>query len=125
METEAMVLKEVEIFPFKTEELFKEAFLALEVPEAKQYENMNKNLNNNVLTQMSMSLPMSASSNFRHFMDTRVMANANRHFAPTMPFLDPFAWYRIIKSFKNGDHKKKAHQKQEDDRVRESLFDDK
>jgi hypothetical protein len=116
MQTEALHLREIEIFPYATEELFKEAFLSLEIPEAKQYENMQRNLNNSVLTQMSMSLPMSASSNFRYFMDQRVTSNANRFFAPTLPLLNPFAWYQLIKSIKNGDFKKKAHQKNESEK---------
>jgi len=106
METENTLLPVIEVFPYPTEEIFKEAFLALDLSD-KRENNMRKNLNSERIALMANQTGMSAYSNHRWFMDQQVNQLHNRYFNPTLSLTNPFAWARFIKSVKNGDLKKK------------------
>lgn len=99
-------LSEIEIFPYPTEELFKEAILALQLPDQEQYDNLMKNLDEEMMARMFRSMPMDADMNYRYYMDQQIIY-ANDKFGPrTNPLLNPFAWAEFIKSIKRGDLKK-------------------
>lgn len=107
LQTDTTFLPVVEVFPYPTEELFKEAFLALELPVDKRKENMEKNLNQQALNRMAASLPMDGGSNHRYYMNQQSNAISNQFFSPSFSILNPFAWAEFIKSVKRGDLKKK------------------
>ena len=46
---------------------------------------------------------------------------ANKGFATTFPFLNPFAWSRFIKSVQDGDLKKKEYRKDLNQTPRENM----
>ena len=96
----------IEVFPYPTEELFKEAFLAMELPDEEKIQRLRENLDQRVMTRMAYSLAMDGTMNFRNQMYRDVYALENRTFNPAIPLLNPFAWARFIKSIKNGDFKK-------------------
>lgn len=100
-------LPELEIYPFPTEELLKEAILAMQVPYQYQYKNMQQSMDQAMLNKMYKNLPMSGSNNYQFYM-TQQMTTYNARFQTTsIPLLNPFAWGEFIKSLKRGDHKKK------------------
>jgi hypothetical protein len=105
--TDTTMLPIVEVYPYPTEELFKEAFLALELPDEKDHEAMRRNLDRLLLAQMATNAGMSGNENFRNFMYHQNYHSANRNFVPTTQLLNPFAWAQFIKSIKRGDLKKK------------------
>ncbi|WP_250629923.1 carboxypeptidase-like regulatory domain-containing protein [Rhodoflexus caldus] len=109
LKIETTFLPEVEILPFPTEELFKEAFIALKLPDQEKYENMERNLAQERLVRMSAAMPMDGSLNYRNYMNTSINTMANRNFATTLPLLNPFAWAQFIQSIKRGDLKKKKN----------------
>lgn len=109
LKIETTFLPEVEILPFPTEELFKEAFIALKLPDQEKYENMERNLAQERLVRMSAAMPMDGSLNYRNYMNTSINTMANRNFATTLPLLNPFAWVQFIQSIKRGDLKKKKN----------------
>lgn len=109
LKTETTYLPEVEILPFPTEELFKEAFIALKLPDEEKYRNMERNLAHERLVRMSAAMPMDGSLNFRNYLNTNINSIANRNFATTLPLLNPFAWAQFIQSIKRGDLKKKKN----------------
>ena len=106
---ETTYLPEVEILPFPTEELFKEAFVALKLPDQEKYDNMERNLSQERLVRMSTAMPMDGSLNYRNYMNTSINTMANRNFATTLPLLNPFAWAQFIQSIKRGDLKRKKN----------------
>ncbi|MEN7547487.1 carboxypeptidase-like regulatory domain-containing protein [Rapidithrix thailandica] len=106
LQTDTTYLPVVEVFPYASPEIFKEAFLALDIRD-ERYENMEKNLNQQTLNEMARSLPMDGSLNHRYFMYNQIDRGANRFFAPSFSILNPFAWAEFIKSVKRGDLKKK------------------
>jgi hypothetical protein len=96
----------VEVFPYPTEEAFKEAVLALQLPDEEQMKKLQENMNPESLAKLAMSMPMDATMNTRYFMMRDAINMGNQTFLPTLPLLDPFAWGRLIKSIKNGDFKR-------------------
>ncbi len=107
LEEEAVYLPEVIVFPYATPEEFKEAVLAVELPED-QSEILRKNLNSNKIRAMASTLPMSGNMSHRHFMNQQISAIANKNSATSIPLLNPFAWYKFIQSLKKKKKKKKA-----------------
>ena len=100
-------LREIEIFPYPTEELFKEAVLALELPYQENLNNLDEFLSADVLNRMYWEMGPSANMNHRFFMDQQFRAQQYRFQAPPNPLLNPFAWAQLIKSIKRGDFKNK------------------
>lgn len=106
LQTDTTYLPGVTVFPFPTEEIFKEAVLALQLPDQEQYDNMYENLNRDLLARMFESMPMDGSMNHRWFMDQRFNQMQYGAGPRPIPLLNPFAWAEFIKSLKRGDFKK-------------------
>jgi len=100
-------LPEIEIFPYPTEELFKEAVLALNL-SINEYQN-NPYLGDEVLAEMLRNMPMDASTNYKVYMQQQFYQVHNRYSYqdPLMAITNPFAWAQFIQSIKRGDLKKK------------------
>jgi hypothetical protein len=113
MEEMTTMLREVKVFPHSSEEEFKKAFLAMELRDAQERENVRKNLEQSKLNVFALQAGMGASSNFRNFSDMMISSQANKNFFnnPTLALTNPFAWINFIKSIKNGDLKKKDYKK--------------
>lgn len=100
-------LPTVEIFPYPTEEHFKEAVLAMQLPDEGNYSRIRENMNEEVLARMFRDLPMDGSANYKHNMEQQFFNTHRRGGVVMNPLLDPFAWSNFIKSIKRGDFKKK------------------
>mgnify|MGYP002148103973 CR=1 FL=1 len=93
-------LKEVEILPFPTEEVFKQAVLALNIPLNENGVDQ-KNLNAQLLALMLQSTPMDGAANYRYYMD-QYPSSINNKFQPiTNPFLNVVNWAKFFKSLKD------------------------
>ncbi|MDQ3535995.1 MAG: carboxypeptidase-like regulatory domain-containing protein [Bacteroidota bacterium] len=99
-------LPTVEIFPYPTEEHFKEAVLAMQLPDEDNYNRLRNNMNEEVLARMFKDLPMDGSGNFKHTMNQQFFDTHRRSGVVMNPLLDPFAWANFIRSIKRGDFKK-------------------
>lgn len=100
-------LPEVEIYPFPTEELLKEAILAMEVPYQYQYKNMQQSLDQAMLNKMYRNLPMNAGNNYNYYVNQQMLTYNSRFQTTSVPLLNPFAWGEFIKSLKRNKNKKK------------------
>ncbi len=107
LKPDTTVLPELEIFPYPTEELFKKAVLAIELPNRKDLENLDRSLDKDLLRRMYNNEPMSANMNYKYFMDQQMLSTSTKYQLPSNPLLNPFAWVKFIKAIKNGDFKKK------------------
>lgn len=96
----------IELIPYATEDLFKEAFLALKLPE-RDYNAMRQNLEEQKLAMMRYNMPNDGSQNHQYFMDNQIYRQEMRTFQPTVQLTNPFAWARFIQSLKRGDLKRK------------------
>ena len=108
------LLPEVEIFPYPTERLFKEAFMSLKLPEA-DMDNMHKNLNDQVLKRMMYNTAPSGSQMHAYYMQQQIQKQDYKYMSPTFNFLNPFAWNQFIQSVKKGGLKKKKYEEEDDD----------
>ena len=70
--TDTTYLPAITVFPFPTEQVFKEAVLALNLPDNDQYANMRGNLDENLLARMFEVMPMDGNMNHRYFMNQRL-----------------------------------------------------
>ena len=99
-------LDEVEIYPWPTPEQFKDAFLALNIPDD-DLEIARKNLNSDLLAERAKEMPMGGSLNFKWQNQQR--ANQLYYAGQYRPnnLFNPIAWAQFIKAWKRGDFKRK------------------
>ena len=93
-------LQAVEILPYPTEEVFKEAVLALNLPAS---EIDDKNLNAELLALMLKTTPMDGPLNQRYSLNQWAASQNDKFMPVTNPFLNPFNWVKFF----NGLKKKK------------------
>ena len=105
LKTDTTMLPIVEVYPYPTEELFKKALLALELPEEDQQKQFEKNFNATALAAMTRSMGASSAMNYRYINQQQLNYQSNRYFSPAWTFLDPFRWAQFIKSLKKNKKK--------------------
>ncbi len=98
MVEDVTVLKEVVIMPYPTEEVFKEAVLALNLPPD---DLMKKdNLNEELLALMLKTAPMDGPMNQRYTLDQWAASHGDKYMPVTNPFLNAFNWVKFFNSLK-------------------------
>lgn len=91
-------LETVEIMPFPTEQIFKEAVLALNIPiDEHEYQNLSEEL----LALMLKTVPMDGAANHRYYMDNWVQYQNDRFQQRTNPLTNPFNWASFFRSLKS------------------------
>jgi hypothetical protein len=91
-------LKEITIMSFPTEEVFKQAVLALNVPFDSGIDPAQ--MNAELMALMLRTTPMDANQNYKYYMD-QYAGSVNDKFQPrTNPFLNPFNWARFFRDMK-------------------------
>ncbi|MBC8485941.1 MAG: carboxypeptidase-like regulatory domain-containing protein [Bacteroidetes bacterium] len=106
MTSDTILLPQTVIYPWPSREQFKEAFLALDVPDD-DYERARKNLNAAKLKEMAASYPMDGSMNYQYSM--QLYQDKLYYIGQTQPItiLNPFAWAQFIKAWEEGKFKRK------------------
>ncbi len=92
-------LPEVTIFPFPTEEIFKEAILAMNIPMDENGVD-KKNLNAELMALMVRTTPMDGAANYRYYMSQYPASIQNKFMPVTNPFLNVFNWAKFLKQLK-------------------------
>jgi len=106
MVSDTFQLAEVRIYPWKTYQEFKEAFLALDLPdddEERAYQNIAL-----IKTQIKLNrdgLTPSPSINFREVMRQEYNQLYTAGQSPYFTIFDPLRWARFFESLKRGDFK--------------------
>lgn len=103
MVSDTTYLENVTIMPFPTEEIFKEAILALNLPEDEEIDETR--LSQELLAIMMQSVPMDAETNYRYYMDQMIYNQTYRYGIRPNPLLNPFNWAKFIKSLKERNKK--------------------
>jgi len=104
LEPDTTELDEVRVYNMPpTSEAFKQAVLAMQLPE--EFANMNDNLSPATMHELMKRLPADGSSN--HMWFTRQQANyqRTRNSVPVSPLINPMAWVEVFRSIKRGDFK--------------------
>jgi len=99
-------LQTVTVTAFPTEEVFKEAVLALNVPLDENGLD-KKNLNAELLALMLKTTPMDGPMNSRYYLNQWANSQGNRYMPVTNPFLNPFNWVKFFNSMKKNKKKEK------------------
>lgn len=99
MVTDNTFLTTVTILPFPTEEVFKQAVLALNVPINENGID-KRNLNRELLALMMQTAPPDANLNYRWYMDQYNSAIQDRNVVRTNPYLNPFNWAKFFRDLK-------------------------
>ena len=103
LEDDITQLPDVEVNPFPTEELFKEAFLAMNLDE--RQESVLDAFSRDNVQRMVIEMPLGGSpdANFRYMMNQQYNQQIYRSGPTANPLLNPFAWANFIKSLKKKD----------------------
>ncbi|MFN8436967.1 MAG: carboxypeptidase-like regulatory domain-containing protein [Cytophagales bacterium] len=107
---DTLELPAVEVFPYQTEEIFKQAFLALRLPEQHDAA-MQKTLNDRIIAMMSSEAPADGQMNHKWYAQQYALAQ-ERKYSYAMAynnFLNPIAWAQFINSLRKGKYKKKEY----------------
>jgi hypothetical protein len=104
LEHDITYLEPIDILPFPTEELFKEAVLALNIP-IDEGQLKNQHMSAEILAFMLANTPMDASMNYRNYMANQQFYQMDRYGPRPNPMLNPFNWANFYRSLKRGDYK--------------------
>ncbi len=100
LEEDAVDLGQVEVNPFPSEDLFKEAILAMNLNQDQQ--NVLNTFEPEVIQELIRTTPMQASpsANYRYMQNQQFVNLQNSAGPRANPLLNPFAWSQFINSLK-------------------------
>ena len=111
MEEDVIELSAVVIFPWKTYKEFKDAFIALDLPEddlQRAYRNISV-LQEQIYNAIA-NRPASPTANFREAMNSRTNRMMTYgHMYPTYSITNPMAWAQFFQALRNGEFRKKEN----------------
>jgi hypothetical protein len=98
LQEDTLYLQNVDISPYLSEKQFKEAILALNVPDNNRM--LEGRLDGAAMAMMLQNTPYDASLNARYYFDQQFYYMQDTYGPRSNPFLNPFNWSRFIKSLK-------------------------
>jgi hypothetical protein len=98
MDPDVTYLKEIEIMPFPTEEVFKEAVLALNITTEQAVDP--RSMNQELLAMMMRTTPMDGPMNQRYQLSQWAASQGNQYAPVQNPLFNPFNWARFFRSLK-------------------------
>jgi hypothetical protein len=106
MTGDTLTLPTAYIFPWPTLEDFKRAFVNAKVPDD-DLERARKNLDGDQIMISAKNYPMDAGMNYNNYIENQT--SKLYYFGQQQPFnfLNPFAWAKFIKAWKDGEFKRK------------------
>jgi hypothetical protein len=106
MQSDTFLLREAIIYPWPSIEQFKDAFLALNVPDD-DLERARKNLERQRLADIGEGMGMDGAENYRYQMQQYQSQLYYSGQAPPINIFNPIAWAKFIEAWRKGDFKKK------------------
>lgn len=105
---DTILLKEFTIFPWPTRQQFKYAFMNEEIPDNGE-ERARKNLSRKNLMAAAGGVSLEGSTTYKYELQNRYTKLYQGEGFPPYRILDPIAWSKFIKAWKDGDFKKKEN----------------
>ncbi|MGB0165356.1 MAG: carboxypeptidase-like regulatory domain-containing protein [Luteibaculum sp.] len=105
LNSDTVYLSETVIYPWPSPEEFKDAFLALNLPDD-DISRAQKNLDPEVLYRQMQDMPMDGNANYRFRMQQIQQQLYYAGQAPPIQLLNPFAWAQFFKAWKEGKFKR-------------------
>jgi hypothetical protein len=106
MFTDTVMLRETVIYPWPTREQFKQAFLNLDVPDDDLI-RAQRNLELEKVQRQYATVKSDAGNNYNYSMRQQATRLYYAGQAPPITLMNPIAWAKFIRAWKNGDFKKK------------------
>lgn len=106
LNTDTITLKQVDIHPWPSKEQFKQAFLNLNVTD-KDMMYATKNMERAALKQQMAGMAADATLNYKYATQEYQSKIYYMGQYPSISLLNPVAWAKFIKAWKNGDFDKK------------------
>lgn len=101
MNADTIILAPTVIYPWPTEEDFKQAFINLDIPDD-DYEIAKKNLAKAEMRERALNYKMDGSLNYKNYIDQRTSRLYYAGQTQPISILNPFAWAEFIKAWKEG-----------------------
>jgi hypothetical protein len=104
--TDTIYLKMTEVYPWPSKEQFKQAFLQLNIPDD-DLARAQKNMDRADMKELMTGMATDASLNYKY---STQQYQSKLYYAGQLPpnnLLNPIAWSKFIKAWKNGDFKNK------------------
>ncbi len=98
----------IDIFPLPTEEIFKQALMAMSVEKTKT-DHLREAMNKNLMAALSFKMKVSPEAAYNQIRLQQFNTMHSGLSMTTIPLLNPFNWAKFIKSVKNGDFKKGSY----------------
>lgn len=105
---DTLLLNEFTVFPWPTREQFKYAFMHEDIPDNGNA-RARKNLSKAILMIAANNVSMQGSTNYKYELQNRYSKLYRGDGYPPNRLLDPIAWSKFIKAWKNGDFKDKGN----------------
>jgi hypothetical protein len=105
LQEDTIYIGEIRIYPWKSYEEFKEAFVNLKLPED-DLDNARRNIAY-IKTQIILDNNPSPGANFRNLMEQQLQESYTHANYPSYQILNPFAWAKFFEALKRGDFKRK------------------
>ncbi|MGF7217793.1 hypothetical protein GGR92_003968 [Spirosoma lacussanchae] len=124
LQEDVKTLAEVKVYPYATEELFKEAFVNLKLPDQQERDNLARNTDPAAIMRQAATMPMGAIANHQNFVNQQFFGRESvygRNNMTTFSFTNPFAWANFIRSVKRGDLKNKEWRSELNKAPRENM----
>ncbi|MCB0509416.1 MAG: carboxypeptidase-like regulatory domain-containing protein [Chitinophagales bacterium] len=106
MASDTYYIDTVTIYPWPSKEMFKQAFLALELEES-DVDRALKNLEREYLKEMGEAMAMDATENANYYLRSEAKKYYYAGQAPPQNIFNLFAWAQFIEAWKRGDFKRK------------------
>jgi len=108
MVRDTLLLKELTVYPWPTREQFKQAFMTVEIPD-NGLERAKKNLSRESMMAVAGRIPIDGSTTYKYALQNRYTQLYQAGGYPSLKLLDPIAWSKFIKAWKDGDFKDKGN----------------
>ncbi len=102
LQVDSKMLKEVKVYPFSTEEEFKQALVDMKLPDDKERQLLQQTYSPENIARMASVHGMSADANYRYGQSQYQKQFDTRGQITTNPLLNPFAWVNFVKAIKGG-----------------------
>jgi hypothetical protein len=99
---DTILLKEQVIYPWPTREQFRQAFLAMEIPDS-DYDRAQRNLDPNEMVARMDNMMPSGAETFKYSMQEYQSTIYHAGQATPLQLLNPLAWSQFIQAWKRGD----------------------
>ena len=108
LQVDSKMLKEVKVYPFSTEEEFKQALVDMKLPDDRERKILQETYSPENIARMASVHGMSADANYRYANNQFLKQIESRGQVTMNPLLNPFAWVNFVKAVKSGAWKDKA-----------------